>query len=108
MTRRKRHRIRRIALGLAVAAIVPATAQARPTDLSGSDSRAIHDQVVPLVGSEDVAFSRQPASSPTVVTAGGDGYDAGTGSIGGLVLILTAGGAALVVHHSRKTRLSPA
>lgn len=108
MTRSKRHSIRRIALGLAVAAIVPATAQARPMDLSGSDSRAIHDQAVPFVGSEDVAFSRQPASSPTVVTSASEGYDAGTGTVGGLVLILAAAGAAVAVHHTRKAKLSPA
>ncbi len=110
MTHVKRHSIRRIALGLAVAAVVgPATAQARPMDVSGSDSRAIHDVAVPVVGAEDLAFSRQPASSPTVASANsGNGYDAGTGTIGGLVLILAATGAAVAVHHSRKAKLSPA
>jgi hypothetical protein len=109
MTRSKRHSIRRIALGLAVAGVVlPATAQARPMDVSGSDSRAIHQASVPVVGSEDLAFSRQPAGSPTVVTAGGNGYDAGVGTVGGLVLILAAGGAAVAVHHSKKAKLSPA
>jgi hypothetical protein len=110
MTRSKRHSIRRIALGLAVAAVVaPATAQARPMDVSGSDSRAIHQVSVPVVGSEDLAFSRQTAGSPSVVTAdSGNGYDAGTGTIAGLVLILAAAGAAVAVHHGRKTKLSPA
>ena len=113
MTRSKRHTLRRIALGLAVAAIVPATAQARPMDLSGSDSRAIHAQAVPVdsstvVGAEDLAFSRH-SSTPTVVTADGNsGYDAGVGTVGGLVLILAAAGAAVAVHHSRKAKLSPA
>ena len=112
MTRSKRHSIRRIALGLAVAAVVaPATAQARPMDVSGSDSRAIHQVSVPVVGSEDLAFSRQTSGSPshTVVTAdGGSGYDTGTGTIAGLILILAAAGAAVAVYHSRKARLSPA
>ena len=128
MTRSKRYTIRRIALGLAVAAIVtPATAQARPLDVSGSDSRALHQLSVPVVGSEDVAFSRQTAESPTVVGAedlafsrqpagnpavvsadGGNGYDAGVGTLGGLVLILAAAGTAVAVHHSRKAKLSPA
>jgi hypothetical protein len=111
MTRRKRHTIlRRIALGLAVAAVfVPATAHARPMDLSGSDSRSIHQLSVRVVGSEDLAFSRQTAGNPTVVAAdGGNGYDAGTGSLAGLVLILAAAGAAVAVHHSRKAKLSPA
>jgi hypothetical protein len=114
MTRSKRHSLRRIALGLAVAAIVPATAQARPMDLSGSDSRAIHAQAVPVdnstvVGAEDLAFSRSTESTPTVVRADGNsGYDAGVGSVAGLVLILAAAGAAVAVHHSRKARLAPA
>jgi len=114
MTRTKRHTLRRIALGLAVAAIVPATAQARPMDLSGSDARAIHAQAVPvetasLVGAEDLAFSRQPQSTPALATAdSNDGYDAGVGSIGGLILILAAAGAAVAVRHSRKAKLSPA
>jgi hypothetical protein len=42
MKRSKQTRIRRIALGLAVAAVIPATAQARPLDVSGNDARAIH------------------------------------------------------------------
>ena len=112
--RSKRLSLRRIALGLAVAAIVPATAQARPMDLSGSDARAIHAQAVPVetstvVGAEDLAFSWRSESTPTTVTAdSNDGYDAGVGSVGGLVLILAAAGAAVAVRHSRKAKLSPA
>jgi hypothetical protein len=109
MTRSKRHKIRRIVLGLAVAALlVPATAQARPLDLSGSDSRSIHDQSVSFSGSEDVAFSRHQAGNPAVVADSNAGYDAGTGTLGGLVLILMAAGVATAVHHSRKAKLSPA
>ena len=109
MTRTKRTKIRRIVLGLAVAAlIVPATAQARPMDVSGTDARLIHDLSLPVNGSEDVAFSRHQAGDPAVATDSGKGYDAGTGTLGGLVLILMAAGAAVAVHHTRKAKLSPA
>jgi len=110
MNTSKRHSIRRIALGLAVAAVVPATAQARPLDLSGNDVRAIHQTAVSpvAVSPDDRAFSRR-SSSPTVPVADeGGGVDVGTGSLGGLVLILAAGGAALAIHQSKKAKLSPA
>jgi hypothetical protein len=111
MTRSKRRKIRRIALGLAVAAlIVPATAQARPLDLSGKDYRVIEGKPVVIVaGAEDNAFSRQPASGSTTAKAErGDRYDAGVGSLGGLILILLAAGVVVAVHQSRKAKLSPA
>jgi hypothetical protein len=149
MKRTKRTSIRRIALGLAVAAAIPASAQARPMDLSGGDARAIHqaaasssDRLYPgelpsvvavkqvrrmeipylshgvgvsakdlglPIGADDRSFSRQ-SPSPTVLTADrGDGYDIGnSNTLGGLVLILGAVGAALAIRHNRKTRLSPA
>ena len=108
MTRSKGHSIRRIALGLAVAAIfAPATAQARPMDLSGSDLRPIQGSA-PVIGSEDLAFTRQAAGNPASVTADGNGYDTGTGTVAGLVLILGAAGAAIAVQHSRRAKLSPA
>ena len=46
MKRAKRFTIRRIALGLAVAAIAPATAQASPIDMTGEDFRYLHSQAV--------------------------------------------------------------
>ena len=46
MKRAKRFTIRRIALGLAVAAIAPATAQASPIDMTGEDFRYIHSQAL--------------------------------------------------------------
>ena len=102
-------RLRRIALGLAVAALVPATAQARALDLDGTDLRVIHTQAVagPVVGSEDLAFSREPAAAPAVEQRN-DGYEVGAGSVVGLVLILAGAGAAAAVRHSRKANLSPA
>jgi hypothetical protein len=113
MTRSKHHSLRRIALGLAVAALVPAAAQARPMDVTGEDARLIHAQALPrdasaVVGAEDLAFSRRPASTAVATTADNKGYNAGIGSVGGLVLMLAAVGAAIVVHHNRKARLSPA
>ena len=153
MKRSKRFTIRRIALGLAVAAVVPATAQARPMEVSGNDLRTIHDAAVSdalypgelpkvvvansndatvassgpdeipylshgvgvtekslglTVGPDDRSFSRQSSGQPVVATSDGSGFDYGTGSLGGLVLILAAAGSALVVHHSRKGKLSPA
>jgi hypothetical protein len=105
MARRKRHWIRRIALGLAVAALAsPATAQSRPLDVSGDDARSIH---LMSVRSEDLALSRSDAATPPV-EHGRDGYDAGLGSLWGLVLILTATGAAVAVHHTRKGTLTAA
>ena len=109
MTRTKRS----IALGLAVAALVPATAQARPLDLDGTDLRVLHNQAVArstVVGAEDLAFSRRPAAirADARVNSNDDGYQVGTGSVAGLVLILAAAGAAVAVHHGRKTKLSPA
>ena len=114
MTWSKHHSLRPIALGLAVAALLPAGAQARPLDVSGEDARVIHAQALPrdlsaVVGSEDLAFSRRPASTAAAATADSkDRYNAGTGSVAGLVLMLAAAGAAIAVHHNRKTRLSPA
>jgi uncharacterized membrane protein len=106
----KHNSIRRIALGLAVAAVVPATAQARPMDISGNDVRAIHQTAVSAVAvsPDDRAFSRQTSRSTVAVADNGSGVGVGTGSLGGLVLILAAGGAALAIHQSKKAKLSPA
>jgi hypothetical protein len=111
MTRRKLWSLRRIALGIAVAALVsPAAASARPMDVDGIDARTIHELSQPVRGAEDLAFSRrpvqqQPAPEPKADEAGG--YEAGVGSLVGLVLILAASGTAVVVQR-RKARLSPA
>ena len=59
MTRTKLRLIRRITLGLAIAAVVPAVAQARPVDMTGSDLRAIH--AAALSSSQDkLAPARAP------------------------------------------------
>jgi hypothetical protein len=112
MTRSKRRSLRRIVLGLGGGGPFPADAQARPMDVTGTDARLIHEQAVPVsrvVGAEDLAFTRHQTPAPrTVVAESNDGYDAGMGSIAGLVLILAAAGTAVVVHQGRKTKLSPA
>ena len=46
MTRTKRHLIRRIALGFAIAAVVPAIAHARPVDMNGTDLRSLHAEAL--------------------------------------------------------------
>lgn len=46
MKRAKRFTIRHIAIGLAVAAIAPATAQANPIDMTAEDLRYLHAQAV--------------------------------------------------------------
>ena len=109
MTRSKHHSLRPIALGLAVATLVPAAAQARPMDVTGEDARLIHAQAdaSAVVGAEDLAFSRRPASTAAATTADNeDRYNVGIGSLAGLALMLAAAGVAIVVHHSRKARLS--
>ena len=169
MKRNKRTTIKRVALGLAVAAVIPATAQARPLDMSGTDARTIHQastqQAVQIpylshgigvkasdfepaalgpddralsrrsavtatrameipylshgvgvspsdfgqpLGVDDRAVSRATEVQPVTASGGGDGYDVGSNTVGGLVLILAAGGAALVIRHTRKAKLSPA
>lgn len=110
MTRSRRHSIRGIALALAVAALIsPAAAQARPLDVDGDDARSIHLLSVPISGSEDAAFSRQPEARPSAARSPEHkGYEAGVASLAGLVLILAAAATAVAVHHGRKAKLSPA
>jgi hypothetical protein len=97
MKRSKQTRIRRIALGLAVAAVIPATAQARPLDVSGNDARAIHQSSsrgveIPYLshgvgvsagdfdqalGPDDRSFSRQ--QPPVAVSRAGTDLSHGVG-----------------------------
>jgi hypothetical protein len=46
MTRTKLRLVRRIALGLAIAAVVPTIAQARAVDMSGTDLRSLHAEAL--------------------------------------------------------------
>ena len=108
--RRKRYSIRRIALGLAVAALIsPAAAQARPLDVDGVDARSIHQLSLPVRDAEELAVTRHPAEPASAIrTDEAKGYEAGVGSLVGLVLILAATGTGVAVHHGRKAKLSPA
>ena len=109
-TRSKRHSLRRILLGLAIAALIsPAATQAHPLDVDGLDARSIHQLSLPVRDAEELAFTREPAKpKPAAVMKEAKGYEAGVGSLVGLVLILAATGAAVALHHGRKTKLSPA
>lgn len=147
MKRTKRFTIRRIALGLAVAAVVAPAAQAEPIgsyerqSQSGVEipylshgagvSHMDFDQAslasgkrsseIPYlrhgaglseraVGPDDVGMSR-PSNAGSPSTSGSStGSDVSIGTVSGfaLLLVLFAGASALVIRHSRKTRLSPA
>jgi hypothetical protein len=61
--KRARRTIRRIALGLAVAAIAPATAQANPIDMTGEDFRYVHDQAVAAAKERAAAADSRKAVS---------------------------------------------
>jgi hypothetical protein len=64
MKRAKQFTIRRIVLGLAVAAIAPATAQASPIDMTGEDFRYLHAQAVADAKKRQAAADRPKAVSP--------------------------------------------
>ena len=121
MTRTKRHLIRRIALGFAIAAVVPAIAHARPVDMNGTDLRSLHAEALALsqyklgpgeVPATDEGFpwpSSEQGMPPTVAEDTG-GYDIAFGAVSSAVIILLLGiaGSVVAVRHVRKTRLAPA
>ena len=127
MKRWKRLTIFRIALALtAVAAILPVTAQAKPTP---SDNPVLNPSVV-VLGSDDRPLSKAAPESQVVVAQSpddrnvsratsldttpiavddGSGVDVGIGAGMGLFLVLFAvSGTALLIRHNRKEKLSPA
>jgi hypothetical protein len=61
--KRARPIIRSIALGLAVAAIAPAAAQANPIDMTGEDFRYVHAQAVAAAKERPAAAHPQKAVS---------------------------------------------
>jgi hypothetical protein len=63
MKRAKQFTIRGIALGLAVAAIAPATAQASPIDMTGEDFRYLHAQAVADANKRQAAADQRKAVS---------------------------------------------
>jgi hypothetical protein len=135
MRRSKRLKIVRISLAMAVAAIIPVTAQAKPIPASGVGSQLEYQlKAVPVVtvtsygsereyqakaapvvesgatSSDDRPFSRAPILESTPVTDdGGSTFDVNPYVVSGLgVAFLLALGMALAIRHNRKTKLSPA
>lgn len=144
MTRTKRFSLKRVAFGLAIAAIMVPTAQAKPTasnnqqpvveipylsggvgvshmdfDPSSGPSGQQSSEIPYLshgvlsnsgaIGADDLTVSRPSNQGSPAVGSSGEGFEVGT-TVGGfgLALALLIGGSALVIRHSRKTRLSPA
>jgi hypothetical protein len=139
MKRTKRFALRRVALGLAVVAVLAPTAQAKPTPSDqyygeipylsqGHLTGAVDDRpyskatsvgqveipylsqgvLTPQGGPDDRAVSRATTldTSPVVVD---DGYELNFGIVGGVAAaIMLALSAALLIRHSRRTKLSPA
>jgi hypothetical protein len=128
MKRWKRLTIFRIALALtAVAAIMPVTAQAKPTPsdnpvlntsqpvVLGSDDRPLskatpQSQVIVVQSPDDRNVSRATSLDTTPIAVDdGSGIDVGIGAGMGLFLVLFAvTGTALLIRHNRKEKLSPA
>ena len=143
MQRTRRFNLRRVALGLALAAILVPTAQAKPTasnqqqpsveipylsggvgvshldfDPASSASGKQSSEIAYLshgatssgpIAADDLTVSRPSNQGSPAVGSSGEGFEVGT-TVGGfgLALALMIGGSALVIRHSRKTRLSPA
>ena len=126
MKRARRFTLRRIMLGLVVAAITPATAQARPADFWNYDPQTGEKiansspgvapgelaklRSVPSDAStipDDRPFSRATivARPPSVADSGSS--DLRVGVVGGFTaaLVLAACGGLLAIRHSRKTKL---
>jgi hypothetical protein len=114
MKRTKRFTWRRVALGLAVAAILVPAAQAKPTPAKPPPRPEIpylsHGVLKQPTSPDDRSFSKATSVGASSVGATDEGFgvDAGTVGAAGLALLLAAGGAGLAIRHSRRTRLSPA
>lgn len=127
MKRWKRLTIFRIALALtAVAAIMPVTAQAKPTPADnpvlnpsvvvlGSDDRPLskatpQSQAIVVQSPDDRNVSRATSLDTTPIAVDdGSGIDVGIGAGMGLFLVLFAvTGTALLIRHNHKEKLSPA
>ena len=110
MRRRKRFAITRIALGLAVVAIVPVTAEAKPLPTGPSTEQyrsqveipyLSHGQGLPAGYTGTLSADDRPV---TVVSGADINPYWATGF--GLAIVLLAGGMGVAVRHSRNTRLS--
>lgn len=126
--RRKRPKVRLLALGLAAAAVAAPAAQAMPEGLDGTEARmlqesrhvAVADRAAPSVPSaqpptvfspDDRSLNRasyQQQASPSVVSDSG-GFEPGTVATSVLVLLLAAGGmTALAIHRNQPGGLANA
>ena len=126
MKRWKRLTIFRVALvAAAVAVVVPATALAKPMPLGNATDYEIgpggivyaehgYPQALPVPQTtvqspDDRSFSRM--SNDEVLVATDDGWSLDVNpyaGVGGLALVLLAGGMGIAIRQSRKTKLSPA
>jgi hypothetical protein len=123
---KKRFTIKMVALGFAAIAISVAPAQARldeglgvpkagePTFSVSPDDRAV-SRMAPtqiqtsIVSPDDRAVSRvSPTPSQPTVISNDDGFELGTLSTTGIVLLLAAGATLIVVYQGRKGRLASA
>jgi hypothetical protein len=123
MKRRKRFTIKLVALGLAVAALSAAPAQAIPDE--GHDGMPVYSQSLvtaddigrpspgptnnppQLVTADDIQHPSLVPTQPTVV-ASDDGFEIGSLAMSGIVLLLGAGAAFVAVHQARKGKLASA
>jgi hypothetical protein len=125
--RRKRPKIRLLALGLAAAAVGAPAAQAMPEGLDGMEARMLQESrhvavadraaLVPsaqpstVFSPDDRSLNRasyQQQASPSVVSDSG-GFEPGTVATSVLVLLLAAGGmTALAIHRNQPGGLANA
>jgi hypothetical protein len=106
MKRRKRFTIRLVALGLAVAALSAAPAQATLDEGAyGLEPYTVQSQS--LVTADDIGRPSPGPSQPSVV-ASDDGIEIGSFAMSGIVLLLGAGAALVAVHQVRKGKLATA
>jgi len=110
MRRRKRFTVLRIALGFAIAAMVPGIAQAKPQpawpDVHGSYQLGPGD--VPYL--DQTLHPRSPTPRPIVSDADGASLDLNVYTVTGLglAIVLALGlGMGLTVWYYRRTNLSP-
>ena len=121
MKRRKRLTIKLVALGLAVAAVAPTTAQAYLDELGSGgtqivsvDDRPLHgtsystySEPNVVVGSDDRAFPRMsPTTNQPSLVSSDEGFELGTLGMTGIILALGAGAALIAVHETRRHRLA--
>ena len=136
MRRKKRFAIGWVALGLAVVAMAPVTAEAKPLPRDPSPEQGMPVYVIGTLSPDDRAFSRVDSAIETPYVSHGVGVtpdDRGFARVGpetttivatddgsrfdvnpylvtgfGLTLLLLAGGMGIAIRQSRKTTLSTA